>query len=75
MSKNDIRQQPLPKGQAFDAELSRVGELLKGDMLFDQVPANAQPMCPPHVVRFRFTGRGAYGIPPSQVQSVAMVVG
>lgn len=45
-------------------------EILLKDPLFDAVPGTAHPPCPSNVVRFRFTGAGAYGIPPSLVRPV-----
>lgn len=48
-------------------EIARLAALLEEDPLFDMVPRDAEPACAPNVVRFRFTGAGAYGIPPSQV--------
>ena len=42
-------------------------ELLAEDPMFEAVPREAEPACPPNVVRFRFTGRGVYGITPAQV--------
>ncbi|CAM9589509.1 unnamed protein product, partial [Hapterophycus canaliculatus] len=48
-------------------ESERLMSLLAEDPLFDAVPREAEPACAPNVVRFRFTGAGAYGIPPSQL--------
>eukprot|EP00903_Cladosiphon_okamuranus_P012931 g12074.t1 len=52
---------------ACEEEAARLMKLLEGDDLFDAVPRQAAPACAPNVVRFRFTGAGAYGIPPSQL--------
>eukprot|EP00752_Nemacystus_decipiens_P009672 g8641.t1 len=50
-----------------EKESARLTKLLEEDDLFDAVPREAAPKCAPNVVRFRFTGAGAYGIPPSQL--------
>lgn len=55
-----------PEGKDKE-EATRLADLLEKDALFDAVPREATPTCAPNVVRFRFTGAGAYGIPPSQV--------
>ncbi|CAM9206570.1 unnamed protein product [Scytosiphon promiscuus] len=51
----------------YGEEAERLVSLLAEDPLFDAVPREAEPACAPNVVRFRFTGAGAYGIPPSQL--------
>lgn len=56
---------------ACEKEAARLAKLLEEDELFDAVPREAEPRCAPNVVRFRFTGTGAYGIPPSQVGRIS----
>ncbi|CBN73919.1 conserved unknown protein [Ectocarpus siliculosus] len=51
----------------LEKETERMTRILEDDPLFDPVPREATPSCAQHVVRFRFTGAGAYGIPPSQL--------
>ncbi|CAN0314857.1 unnamed protein product [Pylaiella littoralis] len=51
----------------WEHEAGRLAALLAADPLFDAVPREAMPACAPNVVRFRFTGVGAYGIAPSQL--------
>ncbi|CAN0079027.1 unnamed protein product [Ectocarpus sp. 4 AP-2014] len=54
-------------GCSAEKETERLMRILEDDPLFDPVPCEATPPCAQHVVRFRFTGAGAYGVPPSQV--------
>lgn len=57
-----------PEGVAADAMICQLTELLKEDPLFDVVSPEAEPAClAKNVVRFCFTGAGAYGMPPSKV--------
>ncbi|CAB1102767.1 unnamed protein product [Ectocarpus sp. CCAP 1310/34] len=51
----------------LEKETERLMRILEEDPLFDSVSCEATPSCAKHVVRFRFTGAGAYGVPPTQL--------